>query len=178
MLAIVPFVLIAHGLGYWLFVHVGKYDRVTAFYCGMPGGLIEAISLGEQNGANVTILTAQHFARIVMVVVLVPLLFYVFSGQVVGSSSGQAPSRLPTTGFDIVGIAALAGVGMVFGSLPHVMPLSMSALFISFAPGGVAEMGLVALSLNLSPVIVSVHHLLRIMATVFIAGHFGLNSRQ
>lgn len=43
------------------------------------------------------------------------------------------------------------------------------ALFLSFAPGGVTEMGLIALSLSLSPVLVSAHHVYRIFVTVFIA---------
>lgn len=44
---------------------------------------------------------------------------------------------------------------------------SFLTLFISFAPGGVTEMSLVALSLAASPAIVSLHHVLRIMLTVF-----------
>jgi len=39
-------------------------------------------------------------------------------------------------------------------------------LFIIFAPGGVIEMGLIALSLNANPFFVTLHHLLRIAATV------------
>ena len=42
--------------------------------------------------------------------------------------------------------------------------------FLSFAPGGVSEMGLIALSLGISPVMVAAHHMLRIFFTVFIAG--------
>ncbi len=39
-------------------------------------------------------------------------------------------------------------------------------LFISFAPGGVAEMGVIALSLAASPAFVSLHHIARILMTV------------
>lgn len=41
-------------------------------------------------------------------------------------------------------------------------------MFISFAAGGVAEMSLIALSLNLSPVIVALHHLIRIFLAIWI----------
>jgi uncharacterized membrane protein AbrB (regulator of aidB expression) len=39
-------------------------------------------------------------------------------------------------------------------------------MFISFAPGGVTEMSLIALSLAASPALVSLHHILRILMTV------------
>ncbi|MEY8837729.1 AbrB family transcriptional regulator, partial [Cribrihabitans sp. XS_ASV171] len=49
-----------------------------------------------------------------------------------------------------------------------VMPFS--ALLISFAPGGVTEMSLIALSLGVSPLLVTVHHLFRIIMSVTLAG--------
>lgn len=53
--------------------------------------------------------------------------------------------------------------------LSRLVPFGFDTLFVSFAPGGVTEMGLVALSLGLSPVVVTVHHLCRIGLTVVLA---------
>ena len=53
------------------------------------------------------------------------------------------------------------------------VPAAMTAMFLSYAPGGVTEMSLIALSLNISPVIVAVHHLIRIVCTVFITQALG-----
>jgi len=39
-------------------------------------------------------------------------------------------------------------------------------LLISFAPGGVTEMALIALSLNANPALVTAHHIYRIVLTV------------
>jgi uncharacterized membrane protein AbrB (regulator of aidB expression) len=39
-------------------------------------------------------------------------------------------------------------------------------LLMCFAPGGVVEMGLIALSLGVSPLIVTFHHIVRIVVTV------------
>ena len=47
--------------------------------------------------------------------------------------------------------------------------INFSALFLSFAPGGVSEMGLIALSLGISPMMVAAHHVFRIFVTVLIA---------
>jgi len=45
----------------------------------------------------------------------------------------------------------------------------VSAIILAFAPGGVSEMSLVALSLHVSAVYVSMHHLLRIVLAVIFA---------
>ncbi|MEO1495110.1 MAG: AbrB family transcriptional regulator [Pseudomonadota bacterium] len=41
-------------------------------------------------------------------------------------------------------------------------------VFMCYAPGGVVEMGLIALSLGVSPVLVTLHHFIRIGLTVVI----------
>ena len=46
-------------------------------------------------------------------------------------------------------------------------------LLISFAPGGVTEMGLIALSLAANPAFVALHHILRIVITVALIGVLG-----
>ena len=54
-------------------------------------------------------------------------------------------------------------------SMIRVTNLDFSALFLSFAPSGISEMGLIALSLGISPVMVAVHHVFRILVTVLSA---------
>lgn len=248
VLAMVLFVVLANGINYVLFRRLGGFDRTTAIFAGMPGGLIEAVSLGERAGADISTLSIQHFARIVLVVVVVPLIFFVVEGHAVGSAAGQGFAARSWAAADVVEIAVLAPVGMWLGprlrlpaghlmgplllsaalhgagvldvasppwllavaqlvvgvglgtsfsrvtvgmlvrsfglgavsvgamlllgagfavALSHVMPLGFEALFISFSPGGVTEMGLIALSLGINPVAVSANHLFRIMFTVF-----------
>lgn len=45
----------------------------------------------------------------------------------------------------------------------------VAAVFLAYAPGGLAEMSLVALSLNMSVVFVTLHHIQRIILSVFAA---------
>ncbi|MEX1147168.1 MAG: AbrB family transcriptional regulator, partial [Sphingomonadales bacterium] len=45
----------------------------------------------------------------------------------------------------------------------------VAAVFLAFAPGGLAEMSLVALSLKMSVIYVTAHHVLRIMLAVGLA---------
>ena len=246
----IVFVVIAQAFGYAVFRHVGGYDRVTALFAGMPGGLIEAIALGEENGGDVRVISIQHFARIVLVVLIVPMLFLIFSGETVGSAAGENFALESYGLFDILAIGLLAAAGIVIGPklrlpasymmgplllsavchatglfvtsgpgwllglaqlivgsglgtmfsgsssrqllrafglsalsiivvlvlsgttailLDRYLTFGFGALFISFAPGGVTEMGLIALSLGANPVVVATNHLFRIILTVFVA---------
>tara|TARA_R110002124_G_scaffold54062_11_gene154353 strand:- start:3142 stop:4212 length:1071 start_codon:yes stop_codon:yes gene_type:complete len=249
--AIVLFVAIAQTANYAIFRHVGRYDVTTSIFSAMPGGLIEAVTLGEKAGADVEKLSVQHFVRIVLVIVSVPTLFWLFTGRTVGSAAGQTLELSPAQWSDWLWIAVIAPVGVFLGprlklpashmlgpmllaaalhasgliavqgpslllnaaqlvvgsalgtmfarsTLRHLavamglgalsvatmlslatgfayvlegrVPMSFEALVISFAPGGVTEMSLVALSLGISPVLVTVHHIFRIIFTVSVAG--------
>ncbi|KIN74568.1 putative ammonia monooxygenase [Sulfitobacter guttiformis KCTC 32187] len=249
--AMVVFIALAQAINYAVFRHIGRYDKVTALYSAMPGGLIEAVSLGEKAGGDVEMLSVQHFVRVILVIIAVPALFLIFTGQSVGSADGQIMQtvrsdwkdwaiiailvpigiflgqqlRLPaahlvgpllltaalqgTGAIDLHGPAELlniaqlivgAGLGTMFarstmrrlaaamglGMISVAITLGLSAVFaavlarwvampfgvllISFAPGGVTEMSLVALSLGVSPVLVTAHHLFRIVFTVTVAG--------
>ncbi|MDE0694482.1 MAG: AbrB family transcriptional regulator [Boseongicola sp.] len=259
MTAMVLFVVIALAGNYALFRRLGRYDRTTAFFAAMPGGLVEAVSLGEQAGGDVRVLSVQHFARIVLVVMIVPLLFLLWTGETVGSASGQSFEQHAYRTVDIFVILMLAAAGMALGprlrlpaahmvgplvlsaaahvsglvdlnspawllnlaqlvvgsglgstfagstgrqlirafslgavstvlmlalgigfamTLSRFMLVPVDALFISFAPGGVTEMGLIALSLGVSPVVVACHHLFRIFVTVLVAGTIARKSRR
>lgn len=248
-LAIAPFILVAHGGGHLILRRFGGYRPVDAYFASIPGGLIEAVLLGEKAGADVKLLTVHHFIRLICIVIAVPLLFLLFTGEVVGSASGAAEDTRPYSPFDIAEIALIAMVGAWLGrkvSIPaaHLLgplmlamalsisgviavsvpgwllhlaqyvigvtlglqfsgisralltralglgviavgymlavgfafaivleplvPSGVAAMFISFAAGGVAEMSLIALSLNLSPVIVALHHLIRIFLAIWI----------
>lgn len=248
-LALLPFILLGHAGCYCLLRYVGKYSRVDAYFAGMPGGLVEALLLGEQAGADVRILMVQHFIRVLGIVVFIPILFYLTTGVIVGSASGEDILLVQYDYTDIVLIFAIAAIGLfvarrlkvpashllgpmlfsvvlsmtgtveinvppwllhlaqlVVGATlgaqfsgislqlmrrgmglalisvsyllclgytfalllqPHV-PAEVSAMFISFAAGGLAEMSLIALSLDLSPVVVALHHLIRIFMTIFV----------
>ena len=51
-------------------------------------------------------------------------------------------------------------------ALQYLYVITPITLFISFAPGGVTEMSLIALSVASSPALVSAHHIFRIIITV------------
>ena len=90
VLAIFVFIAVAQLVGFSIMRFAGGYSPPDALYASMPGGLIEASILGEKAGADPKLVSIQHFIRILLVVFLVPILFWVATGQVVGSAAGQS----------------------------------------------------------------------------------------
>lgn len=248
-LAIIPFILIAHGGSYAIMRKLGRYNKRDAYFASLPGGIVDSIALAEQSGADLRIVTVQHFIRIILVVASVPLLFLFINGDAVGSLAGETLAATNYDAVDVVLILAIGIIGLLIGrwiKLPvsHMMgpllfalilsvwgvvtidipswlthfaqymvgtalgaqfsgmsrrllakglgiglvvgvymlmlgaamatiltrfvPAEFGALFVSFAAGGLAEMSLIALSLNFNPVVVALHHLARIFLTVWI----------
>jgi len=251
-LAMVLFITAAWGLNFALFRRIGGYDQPTALYSALPGGLLEAVTLGEQAGGDVETLSLQQFMRVVVVVISVPTVLMLWTGHAVGSAAGVSLEHKPADLIDwlsflvivpaglwlgkalrlpawaIMGpllLSALlhvtgvwevngpgpllaaaqlvvgAGLGAMFARstlrhivkgfglallsvagmlvlgggisllLTHLVPIPLETLMISFAPGGITEMSLIALSLGADPVLVAAHHLFRILATVISASY-------
>ena len=252
LLALLAFVPLVHWAGYLAYRRMGRMDPVTAFYASMPGGFIEALSMGEKAGAEPQMLVMLQFTRIVLCIISVPLAFALVTGQAVGSGSGLVlPGQEdPLGALDALTLVAMAGLGwwgavrlrvpapvligpMALSGFAHAMgwihaappdwailltqwvigtslgtrfagmapgrlwlalrlatfyvvaamglavaiALALSgpvgepvpAVILAFAPGGISEMSLVALSLQMGAVYVTLHHLLRIVLAVLFA---------
>ena len=246
-LAIIPFILFAHGGSYAIMRKLGNYDPKDAYFAALPGGIVDSAALAEEAGADLRVVTTQHFIRIILVVIIIPFLFLIIRGDAVGSAAGESLAAADYTLEDIGIILVIAAVGLVLGRmtrlpvshmlgplllalvlsitgvvaisapewmvnlaqyfvgtalgaqfsgvsrrlltrglgmgvlagiymlglagafaalLVEVVPADFGALFISFAAGGLAEMSLIALSLNFNPIVVAIHHLMRILMTV------------
>ncbi|MEM7257015.1 MAG: AbrB family transcriptional regulator, partial [Pseudomonadota bacterium] len=228
---------------------LGGYKKLDAYFASLPGGIIDAAALAEEAGADLRIVTAQHFIRIILVVASVPVLFLLIGGGAVGSMAGESMATSDYDAIDVTMIIVIGLVGLTLGRLTRLpvshmlgplflalllsvggfidinippwmshaaqfmvgtalgaqfsgvsrrlllrglnmgllagvymlclagffatllvdhVPAEFEALFISFTAGGLAEMSLIALSLNFNPVVVAIHHLVRILLTVFI----------
>jgi uncharacterized membrane protein AbrB (regulator of aidB expression) len=67
------------------------------------------------------------------------------------------------------GVLAL-GLAFAFAGIVHGLTgAPVAAGFLAFAPGGLAEMSLIALSLNMSVIYVTAHHVVRIVLAVSFA---------
>ena len=250
LLALVLYIICAHALAYAIYRR-GGIGRLEAFFGGVPGGLIESVTLGEEMGADVRVLATLQFLRLILAIVAIPLIFLFLTGSSVGSASGAVLGGVgQLSARDALLLAAVAACGFLLArqlrfpapamtgpllasalahatGLTHAVPPSwmvsvtqvviganlgsrfggmdrrtltrtmglsliaslacmvlsfgfallisqmvdepLSAVFLAYAPGGLAEMSLIALSLHIHVVYVTVHHVARIVLSVLIA---------
>jgi len=70
-------------------------------------------------------------------------------------------------GLSLVSVGGMLAIGALFAwPLRQITGESFEVMLICFAPGGVTEMALVALSLHANPAFVTLHHVYRIIITV------------
>lgn len=247
LLGLVGFMIVAGAACVSYFRFVAGFDFRTAYFAGMPGGLVEMVLIGEQAGADMRRVALVHAARIVITVFTIPFIVQWLNGGPIqrgfaGSVSltGMDPSaiawflgtlicgmfvgryvKLPArhlmgpmivsvivhsagwstfkAPWELVLLAQLvlgATIGCRFAGtrareVLHILLLSLGStviliafsiafawlisragaytlteLLLAYSPGGLAEMGLLALALQLEVVLVSSHHILRIIIVV------------
>ena len=244
------------------FRFVAGYDMRTAYFCGMPGGLVEMVLLGESAGADTRKVALVHAARVMLVIFAVPFIVQVMTGANLARPAADAATFADLTpmaglwffitaalglvvarfaplpapymlgpmivslivhlagwttfkppielvifaqivlgcaiGCRFIGIGAAEllrmilisiGATVVMLSVTVVFAWGMGALFglnpvqvlLAYSPGGLMEMGLVALALNIEVAFVIVHHLVRVMmvstGAALVAGPLGFRTR-
>lgn len=98
-LLIVGMALLSVGVGMlaaWVMVRLRLADAPTAFFASMPGGASEMANLSDQWQASVDLVAAAHAARVMLVVLVVPMAL-TFGGFHEGHGAGLAthPVDLP-----------------------------------------------------------------------------------
>lgn len=82
-----PFLAVAALLSYLIYRRFGRYDRVTAYFAAMPGGLNEMVLAGADLGGQERKIALAHATRVLLVILFVGL----FYGLVLGvTSSGNS----------------------------------------------------------------------------------------
>ena len=99
---------------------------------------------------------------------------------VIGTSLGVRFAGMPKRRIlDALGLALMNGTLTIGGAaalaylVAGLVGEPARAVFLAFAPGGLVEMGLIALSLNMSILYVTAHHLMRIILAVSFVRAFG-----
>ncbi len=102
-----------------------------------------------------------------------PTLLVIAAQIVLGSALGARFSGFPVSRVFVglkaaaLGVAAMMTIGIAIGLVvwPFV-PETMAGIILAYAPGGLAEMSLIALSLQMSVPFVAAHHIARIIIAV------------
>lgn len=243
------YVALATGLSYTIYLRVGGYDRVTAYFSSTPGGISEMVLLGESLGGDIRTISLNHAVRVLIVMGVIPFYFRFIEGVSIpsapatGAIGDLAPldflilagcgvvgylvaARLRLPAYAIIGplfvSAAIHLTGLTTSSVPSPIAASAqlvvgaalgsrfagislsqmvriawlaattsivliasavavvslasrflnvppSTLFLALAPGGLAEMSLIALALGVDTAFVTVMHVLRVILVVVLA---------
>lgn len=93
------------------------FDLPTLYFSGMPGGLIEMLTLAEENGGDVRTVALIHSVRILVIVFSVPIIVRLIEGVSMGAS-GQAAFSIVDLQFDDVAWMSFTAVaGIIVGHL-------------------------------------------------------------
>ncbi|WP_209000054.1 AbrB family transcriptional regulator [Pannonibacter tanglangensis] len=103
---LVLYLVLAGLLAVPFYQRFGGFDRVTAFCSGMPGGLMEMVTLGADLGGDERKIILAHAARIVVTICLVSFWFRIVEGQAVGSMMAKANPL----GLEDIALLTLCGV--------------------------------------------------------------------
>lgn len=250
LVSLLGYIALAGGAGLYYFRRVCGYDRVTAYFSAMPGGLSEMIVVGTEMGGDARRISLAHASRLLIVVMTIPFAFRwlesldpasrppaglpidtippldlgilalcgavgfvlarlakVPAAAVVGPMLASAavhlagltkaspPIELVSAAQVAVGAAIgarfagtdlrlvaqtlvqsvgataiLVAVTLLFaGGLGFALDLDSRALVLAFAPGGLAEMSLIAIALGADAAFVATHHIVRIVLIVVLA---------
>lgn len=83
---LVPFMAMIIAIGMVFYERVAKFDRPTAFYSAVPGGLTDMTTMAEETGANVRAIILVQASRILVIVFALPLWLQWHDGLSVGQA--------------------------------------------------------------------------------------------
>jgi membrane AbrB-like protein len=87
LLGLVAFIAVAGGASYLYFRRIAGFDHATAYFAGMPGGVVEMVILGSERGGDERMIALVHSARIFLVVFSIPFIVSLLSGGSLGTDS-------------------------------------------------------------------------------------------
>lgn len=159
---------------------LGPVDVLILLACAVVGAII-GLKLKLPAGHVLGPILLSGAAHVAGLTQSVPPGWLVAAAQVViGTSLGVRFAGMPKRRIlDALGLAAMNGTLTIGGAavlawaIAGVAREPARAVFLAFAPGGLVEMGLIALSLNMSILYVTAHHLLRIILAVSFVRLFG-----
>lgn len=181
-------ILVPSLMSLWIGHPVGSAAGQTFSQSGAPFGAFEIIATSLIGGfglwvGKVLSLPAKQLMGPMIVTAVIsvtgvmslelPMWALNAAQVVIGASLGSRFAGLTRSilqkavGLSLVSVAGMLAIGVAISVVLNVITgLELDMLLISFAPGGVTEMSLIALSLNANSALVSLHHLFRISVTV------------
>ena len=106
---LVPWTLAIIAAGIPYFTRVAGFDRATALFCAVPGGIADMVTLAKDAGADARTVTLVQSTRILAIMLVLPLWVGWHDGLAVGGTSFVGRLRLADIG--LVDAAMLIAIG-------------------------------------------------------------------
>ncbi|WP_208354011.1 AbrB family transcriptional regulator [Pseudaestuariivita rosea] len=94
-IALVPVYLLVIGLVGVPFLRRLGFDKATAYYGAMPGGLQDMLAFGEEAGGDVRAMSLMHATRVLVIVSILPLILTLGLGETLDQPIGLPAAELP-----------------------------------------------------------------------------------
>ena len=109
-LAFIPLYILVIGLiGVPYFHRVHGFDRVTAWYAAMPGGLQDMIIFGTGAGGDPRAVSLIHATRVMIIVTVAPMILTFGFGSALTNDIGAPATEIPLRELFLMAAAALIG---------------------------------------------------------------------
>ncbi|MFK7853550.1 MAG: AbrB family transcriptional regulator [Granulosicoccus sp.] len=106
----IPFYIATIAIvGVPFFHRVCGFDKVTAYYAAMPGGLQDMVIFGAEAGGDGRTLSLVHATRVLIIVTLAPVILTLGFGARLDTPIGEPASTLPVFELLLMVLAALVG---------------------------------------------------------------------
>jgi len=115
LIGLVGFLLASGVACVTYFRKVAGFDPVTAFFAGMPGGLVEMVVVGEEKGGDGRIIALIHSARILLIVFTLPFVVQLLGGAPLGPRASFGGSLSAASWTSLLWLAGTAAAGGLFG---------------------------------------------------------------
>lgn len=127
MLLLPVFLFVAASLSYLTYRRFGVYDKPTAFFSAMPGGLNEMILIGSAFGGDERRIAMAHGIRILVAVSFIGLYY----GLVLGvSSTGSGRPWTALSALTFGDFAWLSGCAVIGGALGIRLPIPAGSMVV------------------------------------------------
>ncbi len=108
--AFIPlYIVLIAVAGVPFFTRVCGFDRITAWYAAMPGGLQDMIVFGKEAGGDVRALSLIHATRVLIIVTLAPILMTNAFGASLTNPIGAPAISVPPHELVLMVLAAILG---------------------------------------------------------------------
>ena len=111
LVGVALYVVVCGTLSVLYLRRVAGLDQTTAYFAGMPGGLVEMVLQTEHYRGDVRTVAMIHSVRIVIIVFLMPVVVQIATGEALGRRSLGGTSWADTTLLSWLWLAATATAG-------------------------------------------------------------------